>query len=433
MKRLLPLLLLSAFAVSSVEATTPLTRIKVVEYIESSGTQCINTGVSPLNNNVRLEMTYRFVSLPAVGSRKYVFGSCQGSNNVRFQYAVGSEGKCAFGFGDQFPDTETVASYDTDTIHTIVCNNGVFTLDGTQVKDLSSATFAKPNATAPVYLFANNNKGSVSQNLIPSMRLFSCKIWANGVLVRDFVPALDGEMIPGLYDIVEGNFHYNAGSGRFSAGEVVREILLSYRTADYIEANQTAYIDTRYVPNADTELEMEFAFTRELSTKTYVFGVYGSNGGRFMFSYGPANEGCFVGYGNVFDRNVLGLPYNTERHIVKYVQTPSKGFYFDDIFVNNNTQTNLTTWTGTSANLFLGTCNRNGEDILTNLNSPIRIYSCKISENGTLKRDLVPKQRLLDGKNGLYDNVTRNFYAYYGDKTDFTAVFPPPGLVVIFY
>ena len=129
----------------------------------------------------------------------------------------------------------------------------------------------------------------------------------------------------------------------------------------------------------------------------------------------------------------MGIPYNTERHTVKYVLSPNKGFYFDDIYVNSNTQTNLTKWSGTSTNLFLGQVNPNGGDPNTNNLSPIRIYSCKICETNTVVRDLVPKQRVLDGKNGLYDRVTGNFYAYYGDEEDFTASVIPEGVIFIVY
>ena len=53
---------------------------------------------------------------------------------------------------------------------------------------------------------------------------------------------------------------------------------------DYIESPRTAYINTEYVPNSKTELEMAFSFTSNLTEKTYVFGVYGTSGGRFQFS-----------------------------------------------------------------------------------------------------------------------------------------------------
>ena len=405
--------------------------IKLVEYIESSGTQYINTGFSPLSKNVKLEMTYRFVSLPAVGSRKYVFGSCQGTNNMRFQYAVGSEGNCAFGFGTEWVSNATVDSYDTNTTHTIVCAGGVFSLDGEVVRDLSSATFSKPDTTAPVCLFANNNKGSYKQDYMPSMRLYSCRIWDNGLLVRDFVPALDGNSTACLYDIVGESFYSNAGEGVFTAGEVTREVSLSYRKADYIETECTAFIDTGYVPNGDTKLEMEFAFTKEVDTKRYVFGTYASGGGRYMFSYGPASTGCFLGYGTNFQNNVSGLTYNTERHVIKYV--PEFGFYFDGELVTNAT-VSLTEWivdTGKGKNIFLCTCNRNGGDIDTSLNAPIRIYSCKIWENDALKCNLVPKQRVFDGKNGLYDTVRNKFYGYCGSSTDFTAHFSSGMLIIV--
>lgn len=436
MKRFL--LLLCAFIVSSAWATTPSSRIKFVEYIESSGTQYINTGFFPTNKNVRLEMKYRFVSLPSDSSspRKYVFGWAANDNSstlMRFQYAIGSAGNCALGFGKGWNSKATVDSYDTTTDHTIVCDGGVFTLNGVVVTNMSSATFNTPKQSCTMYLFANNNKGSVGSEYIPSMRLYSCKIWDNGVLVRDFEPALDSASTPCLYNSAGGDFYYNAGSGSFTAGAVTREIQVSYRNADYIEANRTAYIDTKYVPNGSTELEMDFAFTTILTSKTYVFGSYGDDAGRLQFSYGPADTGCFVGYGNKFDRAVPGLPYNTERHIVKYVQAPQKGFYFDDIFVNANTQTNLTTWSGTGANLFLGQINSNGaRPSLANC-APIRIYSCKIWENGVMVRDMVPKQRLFDKekKNGLYDNVTGNFYVYNGPEADFTALLAPKNTVIL--
>ncbi len=428
MKR--PLLFLCSLAVSSAWAATPSRHIKFVEYIESSGTQCIDTGFSPTNKNVRLEMTYRFVSLPAEGSRKYVFGTCQdNTQNVRFQYAVGSAGNSAFGFGKGWISNATVDSYDIDTTHTIVCDGGVFSLDGNMVQDLSTSTYENPHTKHSLYLFANNNKGSTNSVYYPSMRLYSCRIWDNGVLVRDFHPVLVDGVTACLYDIAKRKFYENAGTGSFTVGE---EVPMSYRKANYIEANRTAYIDTGYVPNANTELEMEFAFTEELDMKTYVFGSYGvSSKGRFMMSYGPASTGCFLGYGAAYTNSFV-LPYNTERHVVKYVPGSGKGFYFDGDRVDPP-ETNLTNWDGTGKYLFLGQVNRNGESLIDSYFPPIRIYSCKIWENGTPKRDLVPRQRVLDGKNGLYDNVTGNFYAYYGSGADFTAFIPPPGSVILIY
>ena len=187
---------------------------------------------------------------------------------------------------------------------------------------------------------------------------------------------------------------------------------------------------------------MDFAFTRaDLDLKTYVFGEYGSGGGRFQFSYGPDDAGCFLGYGGTYTNSYV-IPhdnyYNTDRHVVKYVK--GSGFYFDgERLVPPNL--NLTTWSGTSTNLYLGAVNNNYGTLNVANNAPIRIYYCKIWETNTtehtltLKRDLVPMQRTFDHKNGLYDKVNGKFYTYFYDNdrggAEFKAFIPPPGLLII--
>lgn len=54
-----------------------------------------------------------------------------------------------------------------------------------------------------------------------SAKLYYCKIWDNGVLVRDFVPAIDRTVKPCLYDKVSKTYFYNEGTGDFGAGELV--------------------------------------------------------------------------------------------------------------------------------------------------------------------------------------------------------------------
>ena len=183
-------------------------------------------------------------------------------------------------------------SYDTDTTHTIVCSNGVFSLDGQTLAeaDLSDASLSTTDTNHPVYLFGHNAGGAAKY--LSSIRLYSCKIWSQGKLVRDFIPvSLTNGTTVCLYNAVRGDFYNNAGTGSFTAGPDVT----AYRNAAYIESDRTALINTGYVPTSKTEIEIQFSFTQLLEDKRYVFGVYGDNGGRFMFSYGPASTGCFLG------------------------------------------------------------------------------------------------------------------------------------------
>ena len=320
---------------------------KFVEYIESSGTQWINTGFSPTNKNVRIEVTYRFVSLPTGTNRKYIFGESYNGGKIRLQYAVGSAEHCFIGFGNNTVTNATFDSYDTDTTHTIVCDRGVFSLDGATSDDwdLSNASLSTTDTNHPIYLFGHNVNNGNPSSYLSSIRLYSCKVWDQGELVRDFMPvSLTNETVVCLYDAVGEMFYYNAGSGNFTAGKDVT----AYRNAAYIESDRTALINTGYAPTSKTEIEIQFSFTRLLEDRRYVFGVYGDNGGRFMFSYGPASTGCFLGYGNTFTNSVAGIPYNTAKHVMKYVR--NVGFEFDGTVVDT-APFDLTKWTGTSKSL----------------------------------------------------------------------------------
>ena len=402
---------------------------KLVEYIESSGTQWINTGFSPTNKNVRIEVTYRFVSLPTGTDRKYVFGESFNSGNIRLQYAVGDAGHCGIGFGNIFKGDVTFDSYDTDTTHTIVCDGGVFSLDGVTSDewDLSAAPLDTTNTNHPIYLFGHNvNNNSNPSSYLSSIRLYSCKIWDQGELVRDFVPvSLTNGTTVCLYNALNGEFYTKSGSGNFVAGPDVT----AYRNATYIETDRTAVINTEYVPNSKTELEIQFSFTQLLEDKRYVFGVYGGNGGRFQFSYGPVATGCFLGYGKLYQADVPGLPYNTAKHVVRYV--PGEGFYFDGNLVTT-ASVDLTKWAVEKGkDIYLCGLNPNGASANVDYIPPIRIYYCKIWEDGELVRDMVPVQRVYDGKCGLLDNVATNFYGYYGTRTDFTAHFSSGMLIIV--
>ena len=51
------------------------------------------------------------------------------------------------------------------------------------------------------------------------MKLFSCQIYDNGTLIRDYLPCLDKDGVACLYDKVSETYFYNQGTGEFIAGE----------------------------------------------------------------------------------------------------------------------------------------------------------------------------------------------------------------------
>ena len=69
-------------------------------------------------------------------------------------------------------------------------------------------------------LFAARNGSTVALDS-GGVRLYRCKFWQGGTLVRDFQPVLDENGVACLYDAVTDELFYNAGSGSFVAGPAV--------------------------------------------------------------------------------------------------------------------------------------------------------------------------------------------------------------------
>lgn len=49
-------------------------------------------------------------------------------------------------------------------------------------------------------------------------KVYGCKIYKSGTLVRDFISCTNPSGVAGLYDLVGGAFYGNAGTGTFGAG-----------------------------------------------------------------------------------------------------------------------------------------------------------------------------------------------------------------------
>ena len=83
-----------------------------------------------------------------------------------------------------------------------------------------------------MYLFAVNAAGAAATRTTQgTIRCHACKIWDNGVLIRDYVPAKRGEEY-GLYDRASGEFAEMSGNGGdFSGGAATGVTLVPARTA----------------------------------------------------------------------------------------------------------------------------------------------------------------------------------------------------------
>lgn len=180
-----------------------------LEYIESTGTQYINTGFIP-NQNTRAVLD---IESDEAIPECHVFGSRAGMSSDEFCVLIDAQLKWRTDYGT----SQVTTSSAPRSGRILIDKNKATTAIGTVTLQNTAQTFS---AGFPMYLFAINTAGSTST--FASVKLHSSQIYDNGTLVRDFIPARRAnDSAVGLYDSVSGQFYENAGSGSFSAGPVV--------------------------------------------------------------------------------------------------------------------------------------------------------------------------------------------------------------------
>ena len=173
-----------------------------LQYLESTGTQYIDTGVAPdFAGGDSVEI--RFDSAEYSGLAPCVFGSRE-SGVLNGVYLLQG--------GFIVADSEGYS-----TIGHNFTGNNVFTVSDTAVK-LNDLSFAMPRRVTcglPIFLFALNNYGTGTYGIYAGMKLYDWKYYRNGMLAQHLIPVLDKSGVPCLYDTVTRTFKYNAGTGTF--------------------------------------------------------------------------------------------------------------------------------------------------------------------------------------------------------------------------
>lgn len=175
----------------------------LLEYIQSTGTQYINTGFKP-NQNTHIIMD---VQATATGTHVY-WGARTGSLvNTFCCFALsGTSVRSDFGTTQKSMSTSKITSRVIVEQNKNVCTHGELSVSH------DAQTF---QCDFPLYLLAANTTGSVEYASMPS-KVYSCRIYDNGTLVRDFVPCKNPSGVFGLYDMANAQFYGNAGSGSFT-------------------------------------------------------------------------------------------------------------------------------------------------------------------------------------------------------------------------
>ena len=184
-----------------------------VDYIESTGTQYIDTGADIFNNTTNHEIIIDFEPT-LFYNYNTVWGSTYDAD--RFESWIYNTGKInsrynGIGYSptqaqlalntryklDFKKEADTAYFYLNDELIGNNTNTNTFDRDATLLLFLSGTDYGK-------------------------YKLYSCKIYGDNGIVRDFIPCKrNSDNKLGLYDRVEGTFYPNNGTGEFNYGSVV--------------------------------------------------------------------------------------------------------------------------------------------------------------------------------------------------------------------
>lgn len=178
-----------------------------IEYLESTGAQYIDTGV--LNSaNIVIETTMSAQGMNCLNGSELAAPD-------RFKWGANGAGYVYYGYHTQNKAISAIASLNQKyTFHLERENQYLLNTQG-DIVERSRDTLTR-FSQFPIYLFHLMSNGSfVAQKGI--MRIYSCKIWEDETIVRDFIPVHVGN-VGYLYDKVSGKLFGNAGTGDFVLG-----------------------------------------------------------------------------------------------------------------------------------------------------------------------------------------------------------------------
>jgi len=385
-----------------------------VQYIQSTGTQYIDTGY-PFQYGDYFIFTYRNVfvngTLATMSTENKGWGAgtslqlsicCGGrkntSNTTYAAYVY--NGNRALSPSISYSTLTDVLYTETlwigDITQIFVYNNDIQQMHG--ATSFSTYNTSSYNSGNNVFLFRDSNS---SYPYPGAKKLYRCVFIKNGSIVRDFYPCIrNADNKPGLYDRISNYFFTNSGTGEFS-------YLIDYTYIDlqYIQSTGTQYIDTGFKPNSLTEIIYDCCQSESYNynnAQTF-FGTSNSVWSDNAFACSTYHNGSY-GWGNLGSSGWGSFTVTINADTT--FKLNSTGLYKDNSLVQSNT------------NYTINQCTRNLLFCAANYNTITeygkhRIYSAQIYDNGVLAKNFVPKLRN-DGKPGLYDTVNNVFYTNAG-------------------
>ena len=390
-------------------------------YIESDGTQFMNTGYYP-GPKTKIEVDFQLTE--AIKGKDCIFGNYGDANFSVLLYAQPETQSKQFQFCGKdggWQAQNSGVSIDTER-HTMVIDvpkkkGTMFAPDGTvqgQADFIGAWTYTK-TAAWPIAFFAScNNASGTTARQGAKVKIYGAKIWEsedNGetyTLLHDYSPTVKGG-VAGLLDSQTDTFLYDTrapGAGAFAYGGDIKTV------ADdgYVESDGNEFVNSRYHVNPATKIEVDYAFTDATTAQQRIWGMDGEEPQTSIYVQNSLN--IAIGFGDTFVNSdtQTGIKADTARHTAVIDVVNKRAAFITGVTTNWSNNAILDTHVPTKTarrpiGLFGNLSNVNGTG--SDHRAKVRIYRARFWTGDELVHDYVPC--IQGGIVGLKDNVDGAF------------------------
>lgn len=380
-------------------------------YIESTGTQWLDTGYAFKSDKARLEI--KFMNTADNNGKNICSSSAENAKSFGF-YQYQSDALTSYNGTNMNNRTPipvkdgivnaSIETFGINTQSTSIINGVSFTANQT-------ATIIS-NVTFGLFTKHDSNQSYIGTRLVKA-RIYLCKLWDNNVLVRDLVPCYrKSDDVIGMFDLINATFYTNAGSGKFVKGSTKQDLRFFYAESNKLpnEYQEVEYIETP--TNSKAYLITDYKQTQNTSLRIVAEGGGWIMGGRTVT---PVQDGIgvlfnpsatYAMFGN--QTNMVARSFDSGKHTV---EIGSSGCFVDGEKITDYNQQEF------QSQVPMWIFNINDKGLPNNSYFVGKIYSAQILENGQIVRNYVPSFRKSDNVIGMFETITKQFLTNAGTGT----------------
>ena len=367
-------------------------QVHPVEYLESTGTQYINTGIIGTNANMGIDVDWAFSKNDA---NMCIFSSrsAQTSNTFTLFWLKTASNRMRFDGRGQTYFTEGVNASVSDDIFNFnykSTTDAVATLTNKTTGQSQTHIIGKLEtfSTNPLYLFCSKDRGAIYSWI----KMYGCKIYDGDALVRDYIPAVDENGVGYMFDRVSHTIYDNAGTGAFSYPPVELE---------YLESTGTQYIDTGIQPTDEYGYRIKNTYTRGAGEQCAIGGM--DSGNRFVGVYTSGSQNQLSGAWGSFVNFLPSYPWDTGDILdVEVNYKNSRKMIVNGTELKDISDIHISGTISNTLYLFA----RHYDNNITKMYG--RIYEAEITNGQDVVADFIPCYK--DGQSGMWDKVNEVFY-----------------------